>query len=398
LIAKYHENLFKSGSKVKFGTEMGQKNTKGTVTIINANGRIRLRWRYQTKRHSISLGAYSKSNLIQARIIALKIEQDMLLNNFDKTLFKYTGKVVAKPTTNKSFVNLFEEWVKDYKQMDCEVHTNYNATRNMLKKWGEITQENIVKKFNSETFCSKTYNRRLTILKNFINWLIEQNLWAFNPLLSVNNKKNKLIKNQNRTPFTEKEIQNILTAFKLNTACSSHSNFKHSHYYPFIYFIFKTGCRPSEAVGLRVSSIDLKNEIITIKEVLARTIKYTSSLHRVRKETKNGKIRTLPLNQDLVDVLKPLIDNKLADDLVFHSPKGKSIDDKNFQSRIFRQVLIKLEIPHRVLYACRHTFGSRCIDAGLTPVMTAFLMGNSPEVALKNYTHQLKIPNSLPVI
>ena len=377
---------------------MGQKNTKGTVTIINANGRIRLRWRYQTKRHSISLGAYSKSNLIQARIIALKIEQDMLLNNFDKTLFNYTGKVVAKPTTNKSFVNLFEEWVKDYKQMDCEVHTNYNATRNMLKKWGEITQENIVKKFNSETFCSKTYNRRLTILKNFINWLIEQNLWAFNPLLSVNNKKNKLIKNQNRTPFTEKEIQNILTAFKLNTACSSHSNFKHSHYYPFIYFIFKTGCRPSEAVGLRVSSIDLKNEIITIKEVLARTIKYTSSLHRVRKETKNGKIRTLPLTQDLVDVLKPLIDNKLADDLVFHSPKGKSIDDKNFQSRIFRQVLIKLEIPRRVLYACRHTFGSRCIDAGLTPVMTAFLMGNSPEVALKNYTHQLKIPNTLPEI
>ena len=377
---------------------MGQKNSKGTVTIINANGRIRLRWRFKAIRHSISLGEYTKSSLIQARIIALKIEQDILLNNFDKTLFNYTGKVVAKQTTSRSFVNLFEEWVKDYKQMDCEVHTNYNATRNMLKKWGEITQENIVKKFNSETFCSKTYNRRLTILKNFINWLIEQNVWVFNPLLSVNNKKNKLIKNLNRTPFTEKEIQNILTAFKLNTACSSHSNFKHSHYYPFIYFIFKTGCRPSEAVGLRVSSIDLKNEIITIKEVLARTIKYTSSLHRVRKETKNGKIRTLPLTQDLVDILKPLIDNKLADDLVFHSPKGKSIDDKNFQSRIFRQILIKLEIPHRVLYACRHTFGSRCIDAGLTPVMTAFLMGNSPEVALKNYTHQLKIPNSLPEI
>ena len=377
---------------------MGQKNSKGVVSINNAKGRIRLRWRYQANRHSLSLGAYTKSNLIQARIIALKIEQDILVNNFDKTLFKYTGRVETKTTISKSFVNLFEEWVKEYKQMDCEIHTNYNATRNMLRKWNQVSQNKIVKKLNAETFCSTTYNRRLTILKSFVNWLIVQKLWDINPLLSVNNKRNKTIKNPNRTPFSEEEIRRILDAFKLNTACSSHSNCKHSYYYPFIYFIFKTGCRPSEAVGLRVSSVNLENQTITIKEVLARTIKHTSSLHRVRKETKNGKIRSLPLTQDLIDVLKPLIDNKLADDLVFLSPKGKAIDDKNFQARVFSQVLIKLAIPHRVLYACRHTFGSRCIDGGLSPVMTAFLMGNSPEVALKNYTHQMQIPKTLPEI
>jgi integrase len=377
---------------------MGIKNQKGTVSVENNKGRIRLRWRYQAKRYSLSLTAYSKQNLFQAKILALEIEQDILTNMFDFTLLKYGGKDANPNKNSKSIVANFEYWVSFYKQMDCEKHTNYNSTRNMLRKWGKITQENIVKKFNAETFCSKTYNRRLTILKNFINWLIEQNVWTFNPLSSVNNKKNKVIKQPNRTPFTEEEIQKILSAFKLNSACSSYSYFKHSHYYPFIYFIFKTGCRPSEAVGLRVSSIDLKNEFIIIKEVLARTIKHTSSLHRVRKETKNGKIRSLPLTNDLVDILKPLIDNKKADDLVFLSPKGKAIDDKNFQARIFRQVLNKLEIPPRVLYACRHTFGSRCIDGGLSPVMTAFLMGNSPEVALKNYTHQIQIPKNLPEI
>ena len=377
---------------------MGIKNQKGTVSVENYRGRIRLRWRYQAKRYSLSLNAYSKQNLYQARILALEIEQDILTNLFDFTLIKYGGKDADSNKKSKSIVAYFEDWVSFYKQMDCEKHTNYNSTRNMLRKWGKITQENIIKKFNAETFCSKTYNRRLTILKNFTNWLIEQNVWTFNPLLSVNNKKNKVIKNPNRTPFTEEEIHKILSAFKQNTACSSHSNFKHSHYYPFISFIFKTGCRPSEAVGLRVSSIDVKNEIIVIKEVLARTIKHTSSLHRVRKETKNGKIRSLPLTQDLIDVLKPLNENKIADDLVFLSPKGKAIDDKNFQARIFRQVLNKLEIPPRVLYACRHTFGSRCIDEGVSPVMTAFLMGNNPETALRNYTHQLNIPNNLPGI
>jgi integrase len=377
---------------------MGQKNTKGTVTIINANGRIRLRWRFKAKRNSINFGAYTKPNLIQARIIALKIEQDILVNNFDKTLFKYTGKVVLKPTISKSFVKLFEEWVKEYKQMDCEIHTNYNATRNMLRKWNQVSENNIVKKLNAETFCGTTYNRRLTILKSFVNWLIIQKIWDINPLLSVNNKRNKTIKNPNRTPFTEDEIRRILDAFKQNRACSSHSNCKHSNYYPFIYFIFKTGCRPSEAVGLRVSSVNLENQTITIKEVLARTIKHTSALQRIRKETKNGKIRTLPLTKDLLAVLNPVLINKQPDDLVFISPKGKAIDDKNFQARVFKLVLNKLAIPHRVLYACRHTFGSRCIDSGLSPVMTAFLMGNSPEVALKNYTHQMQIPKTLPEI
>jgi len=377
---------------------MGIKNQKGTVSVEDYKGRIRLRWRFQAKRYSLSLTAYSKQNLFQARILALEIEQDILTNMFDFTLIKYGGKDANSNKKSKSIVANFEDWVSFYKQMDCEKHTNYNSTRNMLRKWNQVSQNNIVKKFNAEIFCSSTYNRRLTILKSFVNWLIEQRVWTFNPLLSVDNKKNKSIKNPNRTPFTEDEIRRILDAFKQNTACSSHSNCKHSHYYPFIYFIFKTGCRPSEAVGLRVSSVNLENQTITIKEVLARTIKHTSALQRIRKETKNGKIRALPLTEDLKAVLTPVLINKQSDDLVFLSPKGKAIDDKNFQARVFRQVLNKLAIPHRVLYACRHTFGSRCIDGGLSPVMTAFLMGNSPEVALKNYTHQIQIPKTLPEI
>jgi integrase len=61
-------------------------------------------------------------------------------------------------------------------------------------------------------------------------------------------------------------------------------------------------------------------------------------------------------------------------------------------------VLKELKLEERVLYACRHTFGSRCIHEGLTPVMTAFLMGNNPETALRNYTHLIELPKGLPSI
>ena len=163
---------------------MGQKSPKGSVCIKNANGRIRLRWRYQNKRYSISLLAFNKTNLLQARKLALQIEQDMITEVFDTTLVKYSGKNPQSPSsTGKSFVVLFEQWVISCKQMDCEEHTNYNSTRNMIRKWGEVKQENILIKINAETFCPGTYNRRLTILKSFIDWLVQQGNWKQNPCL-----------------------------------------------------------------------------------------------------------------------------------------------------------------------------------------------------------------------
>lgn len=377
---------------------MGHKNSKGNVSLTNYRGRIRLRWRYQSTRYSLNLFSYNKTNFLSAKKTALQIEQDMADEKFDHSLCRYKGESKEILRVEKTIVGYFEEWTSDIKQMDCEKHTNYNSVRNMLKKWGSIEQTNIHKKLNAEIFCSGTYNRRLTMLKEFVKWLLKKGIWTFNALEDVNAKRVKKIKQEKRKPFTETEISRILTAFKDDSFTPKNSSFKHSHYYPFIYFIFKTGVRNAEAIGLRVSSVDLKLNRIYIKEVLARSLKGTSASQRIRKETKNGKERVLPLSPDLLTILKPLLEGRDNDDLVFQSQTGLSIDDHNFQNRIFKKVLRELKIPERVLYACRHTFGSRCIDSGITPVMTAFLMGNNPETALRNYTHQINLPNDLPKI
>jgi integrase len=378
---------------------MGIKNPKGSISIENYRDRIRLRWRHQGKRYALSLSAYNQLNLLQAKKTSLQIEQDIITGSFDSSLIKYSGKVnTTVKTTPKSIVELFEEWTVSYKQMDCEIHTNYNSCRNMMRKWGKITHDNILVKLNKETFCNGTYNRRLTILKSFADWLITKSYWKQNPFQLVQRKKVKHVKPAKRDPFTEIEISQILHAIKNDLFCSYASRYKHSHYYSFLYFMFKTGVRNAEAIGLRVNCINTTDNTITIKEVMARSLKNTCSINRVRKETKNGKIRHLPLTPDLYEILSPLIQNKQPDDLVFISPRGKAIDDHNFQNRVFKVVLKNLNIQERTLYACRHTFGSRCIDQGITPVMTAFLMGNNPETALKRYTHQVSLPNQLPLI
>lgn len=371
---------------------------KGIVTVTEDRGRLRIRWRHLGIRYSLNHSFVSNLNHIAARKIALQIEQDIALGTFDSSLNKYSGKHSRSSLLPKTFTELFEHWVKNYKQMDCDVHTNYHSTRNMTTKWGNVDANNLVKKLNGVTNAPVTYNRRLTILKTFVNWLVEQKVWERNPLLSVQRKKVKTEKHENRKPFTEVEIRQILNAIKTNAACSKYACTKHSFYYPFIYFLFKTGVRNAEAIGLRVKHIDTKTKLIHIKEVLARSLKSTTSKNRVRKSTKNEKERFLPFTNDLIEVLSPLLVNKKPDDLVFTSPAGKALDDHNITNRVFKPVLKHLSIKDRVLYACRHTFGSRCIDERITPVMTAFLLGNNPETALKRYTHQLTIPDSLPSI
>lgn len=378
---------------------MGIKNQKGTVSVENYRNRVRLRWRYLGKRYSLSLGAYNKPNLMAAKKVSLIIELDMAKGDFDASLVRYGGKEVKViEEFPKSIVEHFEIWVSNYKQLDCNKNSDYYHLRNTLKKWGEIEPTEMLSKLNTEKYCPKTYNERLSILKGFSTWMLMKKYWNLNPFEGVSRRKVKKTEKADRIPFSEDEIKLILEAIKNDTYCPKSSRFKHSFYYPFIYFIFKTGVRNAEAVGLRVGSLDFTLNRVVIKEVLARTVNGTHAAARIRKETKNGKIRVLPFTDDLKGLLAPLLVGKLADDLVFTSISGKPIDDRMFQRRIFSVVLKGLNLPHRVLYACRHTFGSRCIEAGINPVMTAFLMGNNPETALRNYTHQLNIPNSLPEI
>lgn len=383
------------------GHVLGHKSTKGTVSITNCKGRIRLRWRYKGKRYSLSLAAYNKINLTRAKKVALQIELDIAHEVFDDTLEKYGGEVpksIAQDRKHSTTVDHFVKWVKEYKNLDCDKNSDYFHLRNTLKKWGDIAPDDMLSRLNKEKYCPKTYNERLAILKGFSQWMVRQGFWRANPFEGVSRRKVKKSEHPERKPFSEQEIKLILDAIKNDRFCPKSSRYKHSHYYPFIYFLFKTGVRNAEAVGLRVNSIDIERKTITIREALARSVKGTHAAARIRKETKNGKIRMLPMTDDLEALILPLIESKQPEDLVFSSFTGLPIDDRMFQRRVFSVILKSLNIPHRVLYACRHTFGSRCIDAGITPVMTAFLMGNNPETALRSYTHQIQLPSILPTV
>ncbi len=87
-----------------------KKSSKGTVSIEEFQGRLRLRWRYQGKRFTLSIGLPdSKVNRQVAQQKATTIELDIASGNFDASLKKYKPQI--QNISSITVVTLFEEFV-----------------------------------------------------------------------------------------------------------------------------------------------------------------------------------------------------------------------------------------------------------------------------------------------
>jgi integrase len=175
-------------------------------------------------------------------------------------------------------------------------------------------------------------------------------------------------------PFSAQERDAIVQAFE--------SNPKYRFYTALVKFLFSTGCRPSEAVGLRWKHVSSDFQFIQFEEAVTVSLKGLA-----RKEgLKTQERRRFPCNQSLKTLLKsikPL--GAQPDDLVFPSPKGKYVDFHNFRNRGWLKTLDLLKIDYRKPYQTRHTFITLALEAGMDVKDVAKLVGNSPEVIYRHY-------------
>jgi len=113
-----------------------QKASKGTVQVIASNDRLQLRFRFLGKRHYLSLGLPDTSvNRKAAEAKARQIELDILSNNFDEKLAKYTPQsalstatpeITPKPVPGAS--DLWRRY-REYKTASLKVTTKgYHAS------------------------------------------------------------------------------------------------------------------------------------------------------------------------------------------------------------------------------------------------------------------------------
>lgn len=395
---------------------MGQnlKTPKGEISITNADGRIRLRWRYNGNRYSLNLPfSYVPENMPHATVKITEIKLDMMRGCFDTSLKKYSpqpenrvstpirSNVQAKPIIYlHELTEKFTDWVTQIRNINIEHSIDYFGTKRVLERYVNVPIEKITGKIAVENWCVSTYNKRLHFLRSFFTWLVDTNVISSNPLLHVSRRREKKkTKKERRKPLTENEIHTFLEAIRNDTFCPKCSRFKHSFYYPFLRFIFMTGVRNAEAVGLRVKHVDFEGKQVEISEVFARTTKGTHHSARVSKGTKTGNTRYLPMSDDLFKLLWKLVQSREPEALVFLSPRGLSIDDRMLEKRILKPVLKALGLGDRDLYVARHSFGTRAVQQGMAITDVAYLLGHSTiETTIRNYVSVGSYKGKLPTL
>ena len=374
-----------------------QRNRKGTITVTSRNGILRLRWTHQGTRKELSLGLTDTPlhrHMAEGR--AAQLKADIVSGEYDETLDRY--RLIpseSAPITAPSTVTLFEQYTADKRRAGVgglAITTKYKALQSNIARYGNdiTTAEDayqLVSMLRSRQ-SPQTANQNLVLLKSFGRWLVEQQHLRENIFHSVVPLKGSKASVQDRTPFTTEEA-----LLFLETARNHKTGYQ---YYDFCYVLLSLGLRPSEAIGLRWSHVNLARKEVTIRESLSRSADGRSSGGaRQRKGTKTGRVRVLRLNDRLIGMFAGR-KNAIAqpDDLIFTTPTGKPIDDRMFCRRYWRRICEAAGIPYRPPYTARHTFISHGIEyKRWSPQQAASMAGHSsPRMISEVYGHMIDTP------
>lgn len=350
------------------------RNPKGTVVVCNRGNMLVLqlpRYLFNGIQKYIYLGIPDTPNNRQAALAkAQVISSDIAFDRFDYSLDKY------KPasTTDRENFGLNELWQKytEYKQKFLAPSTIERDFKRVEIHLSKLPSDNLksarkIRKHIIESLSPATAKRVLMYVSACCQWAMEEDLIKFNPfkeLPSIRAPKAKDI-----DPFTKAERDEIITAFERNRY--------YKYYSGFVKFLFLTGCRTSEAIGLQWKHIAPDMESITFSEAL---------VGKHRKSTKTGTIRRLPVNNQLRDLLLSVKPEKIDPEaLVFPSPKNLPINSRNFVRKAWKGVLKNLPIRYRSQYNTRHTFISLCLEEGVKVNQISKWVGNSAETIWKHY-------------
>ena len=376
--------------------QSSDKPSKTLVGVENDKGKLRLRLPrslYGGKQKYISLRLDDTSeNRAIAEMKARQAELDIKANNFDPTYSRYRIINHLSVTTREEkspeidfpalWTLYFNHKASTGKGLAKTTQSKYQSVAALLKAYGKNIETDDVEAYIQ--FERKRGNKggtikdRLGLLKACGRWGVKKKHIKENPFLDAL----ELVEREplpKADPFRKEEVSKILAGF-INSRY-------YNHYYSFVWFLFHTGCRTSEAIGLRWGHISDDFSDVHFKESLTRG---------VRKETKTGEDRHFPCKGSIVEFLKAIKpENADPESLVFPAPEGGSIDDHNFSQRAWKKILGREGVRHRVPYNTRHTFISHCLAKGMKLITIAELAGNSPEVILERYaglTEDVEVP------
>lgn len=356
---------------------------KTAVKVESLRENLRLRWSYQRKRYCLSLGLYdSPAARKVAESKAAAIEADLITGNFDPSLEKYRSESIPQLLEDNGLkiTALFGRFSEArHRHLTGHTPEKYQTmARKLAGFFGEANAASVDEakawQFRESLSHLKpvTQAQQLKLVSACWQWGIDQGMVTANPWVDV--ARVKVPPQQSPRPFTADEVAAIIQGFEQSPY--------YAYYTDFARFLFGTGCRTGEAIGLCWGHLSDDCSKAWIGESVSRGI---------RKATKTNRAREFGLPSNLTAMLqarKPPAAKPT--DLVFPAMKGGPIDCHNFRNRAWRAVLEQAGVIYRKPYSTRHTFISHALDNGGIPMLIAQMTGHDPEMLFKHYAAYIK--------
>lgn len=356
---------------------------RGEASIVVRSGRLSLlipkAVHPEDRRAEIALNmADSDAGQTVAAQILANLKLDLYNGNFDESLERYRRKPVTAVMT---IYNLWCEYV-NYRRTIIKpstLHYYEEIIGHRLRDCPQSLAKGLeVRKWLLENMSQDYAARVLRSLSWAVTWGIKHQRIDLERNIYTDMAKETKPKSQTPPPdaFNQDEKEQIL-----NTFLTSH---RYDHFYPFVYFLFLTGCRPSEAIGLRWEDISAGYKLInfagSITQIKSQAVRMSTS--------KTNRVRSFPVNAELRDLLEACKRSAGEPfDLVFPSKEDPSvpINYQNFSKGAWARVVDPIVDRNTTPYSCRDTFITEQIAKGIPVTIVARWVDNSPDIINKHY-------------
>ncbi len=281
------------------------------------------------------------------------------------------GKFFDKPVgQSKTFKDMMEKFMQEHApKVSKNMQKSYaSSLKHLATFWGNSKLSDIKPKLISEYKVLRknkgikpaTINRELAMLSKAFNLAVKEWEWIRdNPVSRVPKEK----ENNERDRWLNAEDEKRLLE-------NSSSWLKE-----IIIFSLHTGLRIGELLSLEWNRVNLFRKTIIIQK------------------SKNGKPRTVPLNQIALEILAQKSKTRsIKNDLVFTSSTATKIDGDNLR-RSLSTVLKTAGIENVTPHTFRHTFATRLAQRGVDLYKIAKLLGHKDIRMTQRYAHHC--PDSL---
>jgi len=274
-----------------------------------------------------------------------------------------TAKESAAPQeslpVDKSAITVREyaiPWFKTYKENKLRSTTLRGYRSNFRKhifpalghlRLDEVTPD-VLQQFmmDRQDLARNTLHSMMALISEMLDYAVEDGLLPKNPAASKR-LFNPSTKKDRRRALTLEEIQDVIRQLYAT------DNLEHRRILALMLF---TGMRRGEVLGLKWEDIDFKKGTISVN----KAVSYSSNQPILSTTKTHNGIRTIPLNPQLRELLKPYGTEGFI--IGGDKPLTKMVYD-----RIFRHIREKFDLHGATAHVFRHTYLSMLNQAGVDP-------------------------------